>query len=280
MKLTTKEEILMLQNNEFENYLKINTGSKNTQRQYLMVLTKFFQTYKEFNQTTVNDCLRVCVDNNYKASTFNCYIKAFKHYAKFTKTDIEFPKWKRPNKTKKSFLTLNELESEILPYFDYLFKDTNLRKLIVRLMFTSGLRPCEVLNLKKTDLDFKNNWIVVKDTKDKEDRITLLVPNLHEELKDLCKQSLSDKLFNITETYIIYTFNKLNEMLNYKKHLSPYCLRHSFAHHCLKNGIDLKRVKEMMGHWDIKMTEEYLDLEPTEIIDVAVKKFKFRKGVK
>ena len=266
--------------NEFKNYLKININSKNTQKQYLSRIKMFFDTYNEFNQDTVNTFLASCVDKELKAHTFNGYMNALKHYAKFKKVEIEFPKQKRANKTKKAFLTLKELEEEILPYFKYIFEDAEKRKLIIRLMFCSGLRPCEVANLKKNDLDFKNNWIIVRDTKNKEDRITLLVGSLQQDLKDICKISNSESVFNISVNYIKYIFTKLNEMLNYKKHLNSYQLRHGFAHHCLQQGIDLKRVQEMMGHWDIKMTEEYLTLEPKEIIDVAFKKFKFKKGQK
>ena len=269
-----------MQLDEFKNYLKLHVNSKNTQIQYLSRINLFFDTYREFTQKTVNDFLALCVDKKLKAHTFNGYMNALKHYAKFIKLDIEFPKQKRSNKTKKSFLTLKELETEILPYFDYIFKDPEKRKLIVRLMFCSGLRPCEIVNLKKQDLDFKNNWITVRNTKDKEDRITLLVSGLQSELKKICEETQRESLFNIKLPYIKYIFLQLNEMLNYKKHLHSYQLRHSFAHHCLQQGIDLKRVQEMMGHWDIKMTEEYLSLEPHEIIDVAVKKFKFKKGIK
>lgn len=264
--------------NNFKNYLKLHVTAKHTQKQYLSRINMFFNTYNIFNQETVNDFLASCVDKELKADTFNGYMNALKHYTKFKKKEIEFPKQKRRNKTKKAFLTLKELEEELLPYFDAIFNDAEKRRLIVRLMFCSGLRPCEIANLKKQDLDFKNNWIVVRNTKDKEDRMTLLVSSLQSELKKLCEKSQDESLFNIKVSYIKYTFQKLNEMLNYRKHLNPYQLRHSFAHHCLQQGIDLKRLKEMLGHWDIKMTEEYLTLEPKEIIDVAFKKFKFKKG--
>lgn len=265
---------------EFNNYLKINVSSKNTIVQYLSRINLFFSKYAEFNQNTVNDFLANCIDNNLKANTFNGYMNALKHYGKFIKLEIEYPKQRKPNKTKKSYLTIDELEKEVLPYFHDIFSDGELRKLVVRLLFTSGMRPCELIHLKIQDLDFKNNWITVRDTKDKEDRNTLFVPSLHNDIKELCKKSQSEKVFNIPESYIVYTFNKTNEMLQYKKHLNPYMLRHSFAHHCLKMGIDLKRLKEMMGHCDIKITEEYLTLDSHEIIDFAVKKFKFKKGGK
>lgn len=269
-----------MQLHEFKNYLKLHVTSKNTQIQYLSRMTMFFKTYNEFTQSTVNNFLASCVDKELKAHTFNGYMNALKHYCKFIKLNVEFPKQKRPNKTKKAFLTLKELEDEILPYFDYIFPDSNKRKLIVRLMFCSGLRPCEIVNLKKQDLDFKNNWIIVRDTKDKEDRITVLVSSLQTELKILCEKLEGEYLFNITLGYIKYIFKQLNKQLNYKRHLNAYQLRHGFAHSCLQQGIDLKRVQEMMGHWNISMTEEYLSLEPHEIIDVAFKKFKYKKGKK
>jgi site-specific recombinase XerD len=263
----------------FENYLKLNIDSSNSRKIYLSRVKLFFKSYSDFNQTNVDGFLASCIDKNLKANTFNGYKIALLHYSRFLKQTIEFPKQKKPIKSKKAFLTLVELENELIPYFNDIFsRDVEKRKLIVRLMFCSGLRPCEVVNLKKEDLDFTNNWIIVKDTKNKTDRITMLVPNLHTELKEMCANSKTEYVFNISKTFIKYTFVQLNEMLSYKKHLNPYQLRHGFCHYCLQQGIDLKRVKEMMGHWDIKMTEEYLALEPKEIIDVAVKKFKYHKG--
>jgi len=273
------KEIMKIE--EFKNYLKLTIGSQNTRVQYLSRIKMFFGQYGQFSQVTINGFLAQCVDKNLKPHTFNGYMNALKHYGHFAKLELEYPKQKKANKTKKGYLTLEELEKEILPYFQHIFqKDIELKKLVVRLLFSSGMRPCELLNLKKSDLDFKNNWITIRNTKDKEDRITILVPSLQQDLKKLCEYDQSDKLFNVSITHIKHIFNQLNKMLNYKKHLNPYMLRHSFAHHCLQQGIDLKRVKEIMGHWDIKMTEEYLDLEPHEIISVAVKKFKFKKGGK
>jgi integrase len=52
----------------------------------------------------------------------------------------------------------------------------------------------------------------------------------------------------------------------------------SFAHHAIKNGISIKELQEAMGHWCIKMTEEYLTLTDDEVIDSFKKKFKFKIG--
>ena len=116
---------------EFQNYLKLHLESDNSRLQYYHRIKLFFNQYKEFNQETVNDFLAKCVDKELKAQTFNGYMTALKHYAKFKKLEIEFPSQKRGKKSKKDFLTLEELEKEILPYFDLLFEDYNKRKLII-----------------------------------------------------------------------------------------------------------------------------------------------------
>lgn len=263
---------------DFKNYLKLNTDSLNSQIQYWHRMKLFFKSNKEFNQETINKFLADCVDKKLKPSTFNGYMTALKHYAKFTKVEIEFPKQKRPTKGKKDFLTLKEVEEELLPYFDMLFPDGNKRRLIVRLMFTSGLRPCEVINLKKEDLNFNEQYIIVKNTKDKEDRKTFLEESLIAEIKKEIENSNTEYIFNITKGYINYIFRQINEQLNYKKHVNPYLCRHAFAHHAIKNGISIKELQEAMGHWDIKMTEEYLTLTDDEVINSFKKKFKFKIG--
>ena len=270
-------ENLML--NDFQNYLKLHIDSINGRIQYWHRMKLFFKSQTEFNQETVNKFLADCVDQKLKPSTFNGYMTAVKHYARFLKIEIEFPKQKQPTKGKKDFLTLKELEEELFPYFNMLFpNDCERRKWIVRLMFTSGLRPCEVVNLKKEDLNFEEQYILVKDTKDKEDRKTFLEQSLTPFLKQEIANSQTDYIFNITQGYIKYIFKKINDELHYKKHVNPYLLRHGFGHHAIKNGISIKELQEAMGHWDIKMTEEYLTLTDDEVINSFKKKFKFKIG--
>jgi integrase len=213
--------------NDFQNYLKLNIDSINGRIQYWHRMKLFFKSQTEFNQKTINKFLANCVDQKLKPSTFNGYMTAVKHYARFLKLEIEFPKQKQPTKGKKDFLTLKELEEELFPYFNILFpNDCERRKWIVRLMFTSGLRPCEVVNLKKEDLNFEEQYILVKDTKDKEDRKTFLESSLTPFLKQEIANSQTDYIFNITQGYIKYIFKKINDELHYKKHVNPYLLRH------------------------------------------------------
>jgi len=267
-----------MQVNDFENYLKIHLGSKNSIQTYMYRMKDFFTHYQEFDQTNVNAYLARLVDHNLKSGTFNLSMTACKHYSRFLKINIDFPKQKKVIKNKhKKFLTMKELEQEIFPYFDCLFsRDSDKRKLVLRLLFTSGLRPIEAVQLHESNIDWTKNYIHVINTKDKENRITYLCSSIQVELKKELQKN--NGTLGITKNFINYTFAVINNQLNYKMKLNPYILRHSFAHHVIKQGIGIKQLKELMGHWDLKMTEEYLTLTTDEIMNMVKKKFKYKIG--
>jgi len=271
--------VIML--NDFKNYLKLHVDSPNGQLQYWHRMKLFFKSHKEFNQETINKFLADCVDQKLKPSTFNGYMTALKHYSRFKKIEIEFPKQKRTGKKNKDFLTLKELEEEIIPYFNLLFpSDSEKRKLIIRFMFTSGLRPAEVVKLNKEDIDFEDNTIYVKEPKDKDDRKSYLNKEIVTDMQKQINRSPNNSVFNVTQGYITYIFTKINEELMYKKRLTPYVMRHSCCHHAVRSGMDIRELQKMMGHWNIQMTAEYLELTDDEIKHAYEKKFKFTKGKK
>jgi integrase/recombinase XerD len=264
---------------DFQNYLILNHDAKNTQVAYFSQAKMYHKYFSEFNQENLNAYLTKRLEEGISKTTFNFIINALKSYAKYLKLTIEWPKYKTPNKGTKDFLTEEELK-ELCPYMDMLFPDGHKRRLILWLMFSSGLRPCEVTKLKKTDLLFDKGRIVVRDTKDKEDRVTILISELCEDLKNEIAKSETEYAFNITDWYTREIFDKINNELHYKKHVNRYMLRHGFAHKCLKDGIDIVTLQKMLGHWDIQMTKEYLKLTNDEIIENALKKFKLNKGGK
>jgi len=266
-----------MQLNNFENYLKINLGAKNSIQTYIYRMKDFFANFSKFNQQNLDAYLAKLVDKNLKTSTFNISLIACKHYARFLQMKLIFPKQKKvPKKKRKPFLTQKELEEELFPYFPDLFpNDYEQRKTVLRLLFTSGLRPVEAVNLKESDVDWEKNQIHVTDTKDKEDRVTYLDENIKEELK----RSFQNNSLNITKRFITYTFDVINRELNYKKHVNAYMLRHGFGHYMIDSGVDSSDLQKLMGHWDISMTQEYLTRSDDEIINICKKKVKYKKGI-
>ncbi len=147
-------------------------------------------------------------------------------------------------------------------------------KLIIEFLYSSGLRLSELLNLKRRDIDFDNNLIFVRQGKGAKDRITLLSPNLKE---DLLKYYSN---FNFSTDYVFegrngkYTkksVQKILERLGGKigMKIHPHMLRHSFATHLLENGTDLRYIQKLLGHASSKTTEIYTHVANNQLKNIT-----------
>ncbi len=64
-------------------------------------------------------------------------------------------------------------------------------------------------------------------------------------------------------------FQRAKEKAEIKKEVSFHSLRHSFATHMLEKGIDIKFIKELLGHFDIRTTERYLHVSKEQLINIT-----------
>ena len=141
---------------------------------------------------------------------------------------------------------------------------------MLELMYSSGLRISELLNLEVNDIDL-DNYIVRCFGKGSKERI---VP-----LSDIAQKSLYDYIYIYRNTLIknkitdILFLNSRGDRLSrqgftkilktialekgIKKDLSPHTIRHSFATHLINHGADLRSVQTMLGHENIKTTQIY-----------------------
>src|SRR3989344_5415906 len=135
-------------------------------------------------------------------------------------------------------------------------------KLVVKLLYSSGLRLQELSNLKRKDIGFDRNLINIRKGKGGKDRISLLSENLK---LDLLKY-YSKEMF--TTEYIFegrkgkYTKKSVQKILDNlgKKagiKVTPHMMRHSFATHLLEQGTDIRHIQKLLGHSDLKTTEIY-----------------------
>jgi len=265
--------------NEFENYLKLNVNSSKTVEIYLERLNYFFKSYSVFNEENINKHLTNIIDQKRSSSTFNLTIAAFKRYASFLCVNIKFPKSRKVGKTLKTTLTRDEIENEILPYFDDMFKDGEKRRLLVRFMLLTMLRISEVTSLKKENVDFNNNQIKVFNGKGGKNRVVFLNKCLIDDLKKEFSKSNGESLFNITNNYIRYIFHQINTMINYKKVITPHTLRHAGAKYFYERTKDLIALQNILGHESVATTEQYLNYS-TEEIQKIYNSVKYVKGVR
>lgn len=173
--------------------------------------------------------------------------------------DIPYPK-----STK--YLPLIPTGKELLQLFSAA-KSTK-HKLLLKVIYSAGLRRSEVINLKLEHLNFKNHRIYVKDSKGNKDRYTVLSDTLIPEIKQYLHQYRPHQyLFNgkykgrpYSEEAVKWGFQYALDRSGINKHFTPHSLRHAFASHLLAIGVDIVSIQKLMGHDDIRTTMVYLQI--------------------
>ena len=135
-----------------------------------------------------------------------------------------------------------------------------LEKTIITLLYYTGIRRQELIDLKSSSVDLDSETIKVKGKRNKE-RMILLLPGVIASLRlYLLKKKQISQLENenyffctsnglkLNEGFVYQTVNRYFSLVSTKVKKSPHILRHSFATHLLNNGADLNAVKELLGH--------------------------------
>lgn len=137
---------------------------------------------------------------------------------------------------------------------------------IFTLMYTTGLRISEALNLLPTDIDSERMVIRVRQGKGRKDRYVPLNPGLLESLRTYWrKYRPQDYLFpgrNPANPLHCSAIERLCpqfcEKAGIEKHVSPHSMRHCFATHLLESGTDLRTIQIILGHRSLNTTAVYL----------------------
>ena len=170
---------------------------------------------------------------------------------------------------------LSEKEIDIL--LDIEVKDffSARNKAILELMYSSGLRVSEVIDLIPNDIDLMNNTVRTIG-KGKKERIVPIGDIATDALRDYiynylpsnraCKELFINNHYKkLTRQGIFKMLKQIAKEKGIKKDFSPHTLRHSFATHLLSHGADLRSIQEMLGHSSISTTEIYLYVTTQEL---------------
>ena len=142
-------------------------------------------------------------------------------------------------------------------------------KLIIELLYTTGIRRAELIGLRVKDVDYQAGTIKVLGKRNKERIIPLLEATKELFLEYNLERSrlkavegeayvfLSGKGNKMYETLVYRIINKYFSLVSAKVKKSPHILRHTFATHLLNKGADLNSVKELLGHSSLASTQVY-----------------------
>ncbi|HAO28926.1 MAG TPA: site-specific tyrosine recombinase XerD [Chryseobacterium indologenes] len=155
---------------------------------------------------------------------------------------------------------------------------------IIEVLYGCGLRVSELIDLKISNINFKEQYIKIHG-KGNKTRFVPLADYTAEMLESYIKEVRSkgkinkkyeDTLFlnsrgtRMSRVIVFLIIKELTDKAGVNKKISPHTFRHSFATHLLQNGADLRYIQEMLGHSSITTTEIYTHLKTEELRDVIL----------
>ena len=275
--------------NEFLRYLLIDKGySNNTIESYKRDLEKFLEFNKDIDINNIsNDDLKKYIKHlnteglNEKSIARN--ISSLKSFYKFllqSKITKENPSDALFLPKIKKSLPNTLTEDEVLKLLDIDLSDnfSYRNKAMLELMYATGLRVSELINLRLQDIDFSQDIIRTFGKGSKERIIPIgdyakdyLKKYVYEYRGSMLKRESSEYLFlnnhgkKMTRQGFFKIIKKIAKEKGISKELSPHTLRHSFASHLLKYGADLRTIQELLGHSDISTTQIYTHITNEEL---------------
>jgi integrase/recombinase XerD len=278
----------------FKKFLQVEKGlSQNSIYSYTYDLKKFSeflaQKSKDIMDATQEDIQQFLKyeknNKNNSSRTLARSLAAIRQFYNFMSDTMEInipnptEKIETPHvdKTLPDYLTVSEVDR----LFSSISEDDcfELRdKTIFELLYSSGLRISEAVELKLSDIDFSNQFLTVIGKGNKQ----RMVP-IGKEAMRLINKYLSESrnvILNGREAEFLF-ISKKESKLNRKsvwrllknyvnrvdidKNITPHTLRHSFATHLIENGADLRSVQELLGHMDISTTQVYTHMAKKEL---------------
>lgn len=188
-------------------------------------------------------------------------------------------------------------EKKLPRYFEYneleeLFNVPDIRtslgqrdRLILEMLYATGLRVGELVNVKISDIDLSRKIILVLGKGNKEREVTygeycdeILRLYLSDGYKKLNKSNelylfLNNNGSQITERGVRYVLDQIIKKTSLNKSISPHVLRHSFATHLLNEGCDLLTVQKLLGHESISATQIYTHVSTDRLKEVYYSSF-------
>ncbi|MGQ9844987.1 MAG: site-specific tyrosine recombinase/integron integrase [Caldisericia bacterium] len=267
--------------NDFLFYMKnFKSSSPHTLRAYKRDLLDFYEfiqemnlDYKSVTRNNLRSFLFKLKDKNLTKKTISRKISGVRSFYRFLLKEgyidknplltLELPKVEKRLPT---FLT----EEEALKLINYPDKKTILGlrdNLILKMLYSTGMRVSELVSLRMSELDLDKGEVVIKGKGNKE-RVVFLPEDIIEDIKFYIqkrKKSSNFLFLNrkgklLTDKGIRLLVEKYaKKVIPYKK-ITPHTLRHTFATHLLTNGADLRSVQELLGHTKLSTTQIYTHL--------------------
>ncbi len=280
MKLLSKSEVMYNRNDEYkinsalkslEVEMRLRGFSRRTSKTYLYYNSKFLDFANKYPEEIVESDIRefLAYKMSYNSNGSIGLIKsALKfYYVEILKKNLSSIKTPRGDKTLPVVLTKKEIR-------DLLDKTENMKhRLLIELLYSTGLRLSECINLKYGDLDLDNNIGWVRKGKGGKDRIFIISDLFKKDLiyyREECGLGQDRFIFEVNGRKMsprgIQSAIKISaKRAGIQKSVHVHTLRHTFATHLLENSVDIRKIQQLLGHSNLQTTQIYTQVSSDEI---------------
>ena len=227
----------------------------------------------EVKKQDIKDFLDKLIEKNCAGNTLNVYLNALNFFYREVlnrKLMVNI----RYSKTPKTLPTVLTKE-EVMILIEAIKNPKH--KLMVKIIYSAGLRVSELVHLKVKDLDIERNLGWVRKGKGNKDRLFIIARSLKNELveyisyKNLNQESwlfTGQKQGHLTVKAVQWVIKRAAKEAKIKKNVHPHTLRHSFATHLVENGNDVYSIQSLLGHNSSETTMVYVHTANPKMIAV------------
>ena len=270
-------------------YLRVEKGVSNeTIRNYEYDLRIFFETLNkkttsDLKSGDIQEFIRIQTQNMLSIPTILRRISSTKNLYLFLEKErlisFQIDALEKPKGAKKLPVCISIEEVEALLEQPDLTKPEGQRdRAMLEVMYSSGLRISELLNLRMNQINFDRGMVKIVGKGNKERIVPIgdyALEYLNKYINDGRRKNPkrnSDYLFlnrygePVSRVYFFLQVKKYAQQAGIKVEISPHTLRHCFATHMLENGAELRAVQEMLGHANIATTQIYTNISSRRIL--------------
>jgi integrase/recombinase XerD len=252
--------------------IKLKAYSQRTLESYLFFLKPFLEKINNPLEIQIYDVKLFLAEliDKYSNKSRSLAVSSLRFFFKYVveRPDI-FVKLEVPKKEKKLPIVLTPVEVKSLIDVTEHAKS----KLILKMLYSSGLRVSELVNLTPKDLDFSQNIGWVRKGKGSKDRLFKIAESLTKQLqKYLLKHPENKFVFSENEPMSVRNIQLIVKTATQKagitKKVSPHTLRHSFATALLDAGENLLVIQQLLGHENLETTKIYTHISQDKLKNV------------
>ncbi|MFA5603531.1 MAG: tyrosine recombinase XerC [Bacilli bacterium] len=242
---------------------------------------------KSIDYSTIRQYLTVLYNKNYTKKTISRHISTLRSFFKYllktkviNKNPMTLVSNPKPDKKLPNYLHSKEL-AELLEVPNINTPLGFRNKLIIELLYSTGIRVSELVNIKIQDINFFEMSIKVMGKGSKERYVIfgnvlkkMLIEYLNDQRLHLLKGKTGDCLLinkngtNLSDRGVRLIIDQIVKKSSLSKKVSPHVIRHTFATEMLNNGADLKIVQELLGHSNLSTTQIYTHISNERLREV------------